>query len=215
MPDFPCSIEAGNAGDGQPLTLNDPEQLADLWVYCSGSGYLLVTIMDWDGDGDNELIGSSADVFTFKPTGSLPDGTPIVDRGLRWGATTRAPQRDDTPEADSGLCGSVLAKGNFGGDGRFGALVGPHSIGTGPLMVISPRNGVPSHRSQGVPIKFMGTELKPRHQKFAALDWDGDGCDDLIAIFGEESNYEPIDPSTGGAYEDIHDRYTLDGRWKG
>jgi hypothetical protein len=51
MTTFPHPIEAGNTRDGAPLTLGDPEQLADLFVDCSGSGYLLVSVFDLNGDG--------------------------------------------------------------------------------------------------------------------------------------------------------------------
>ena len=215
MATFPRPIEAGNQGDGSPLTLGDPAQLADLWVYCSGSGYLLVSVFDLDGDGPNELVGSSADIFSFAVTGALADDTPIVDRGLRWGETSRAPHRDSGPEGDSGLCGSILTKADFNGDGCVEALIAPQSIGTGPLMAISPKNGTPTHRSRGEVVHLSGTDLERRHQKLAALDWDGDGRPDLVAIVGDEAGYEPIDPASGGVPEDIRDRYTTDGQWKG
>ena len=212
---FPHPIEAGNRGDGSPLTLGDPKQLGDLFVYSSGSGYLLVSVFDLDGNGRNQLVGSSAAIFSFNVCAGLPDGTPIVDCGQRWGETSRAPHRDSDPEGDSGLCGSILTKGDFDGDGYVEALVAPQSIGSGPLMAISPKNGTPTHRSKGEPVHFEGKELKRRHQKLAAVDWDGDGRLDLIAIFNNENEYEPIDPATRKVPEDIRDRYTSDGRWKG
>ena len=214
MKTFPRPIDAGNEGNGAPLTLGDPEQLGDLFVYCSGSGYLLVSVFDLNGDGRNELVGSSADIFTFEVTGALPDGTPVVDRGLRWGETSRAPHRDSTPEGDSGLCGALLTKGDFDGDGHIEALVGPHSIGTGPIMAISPKGGTPKHRSNGKPVQFKGRNLLRRHPKLAALDWDGDGRPDLVAILNDEDEQGQIDPAKEKVAEDIRDRYTADGRWK-
>ena len=215
MKSFPRPIDAGNGGDGAPLTLGDPEQLGDLFVYCSGSGYLLVTVLDLNGDGRNELVGSSADLYSFEVIDALPDGTPIVDRGLQCGETSRAPHRDSTPERDSGLCGSVLTKGDFDGDGYVEAIVAPQSIGSGPIMAMSLKNGIPAHRSDGEMVHFIGKELTDRHQKLAAFDWDGDGRPDLVAIVRERDEYQPLDPATGNVPEDIRDRYTIDGRWKG
>jgi hypothetical protein len=215
MSRYPRPIEAGNTGDGSPLTLGDPEQLADLYGYTSGSGYLLVNVLDLDGDGKNELVSSSADLFTFKPIGALPDGTPIMDRGQRWGDTSRAPHRESTREGDNGLCGSVLTEADFDGDGAAEAILAPQSIGTGGMLAVPTKNGPPKSYGDCKEIQFEGKELQRRHQKMAALDWNGDGRADLIAIFSTEDGYEPVDPKTKVVPEDIRDRYTKDGRWKG
>ncbi len=215
MHSYPRPIEAGNKGDGSPLTLGDPRQLGDLFVYCSGSGYLLVSVFDLDGDGRNELVGSSADIFSFRVASALTDSTPIVDRGLRWGQTSRAPHRDSTPKGDSGLCGSVLTKADFDGDGFVEALIAPQSIGSGPVMAISPKNGMPTHRSHGDVVHFVGSELKMRHQKLTALDWDGDGRSDLVVILADEDAHNPDDLAAVKVPENIRDRYTTDGQWKG
>jgi len=212
---FPRPIDAGNTGDGSPLTLGDPEQLADLWVYCSGSGYLLVTPFDIDGDGQTEIVCSSADIFSFKVIDALPDGTPIVDRGLRWGETSRSPHRDSGPEGDSGLCGSILTTCDFDGDGVVEAIVAPHSIGSGPIMAISPKGGTPKRRSEGAEVHFVGSELTDRHQKHAAFDWNGDGRPDLVVKVSEKTEYPAFEPGTKRVPEDMRDRYTTDGRWKG
>lgn len=215
MPDFPHPIETGNFGDGSPLTLGDPEQLADLFVAGSGSSCVLVNVIDFDGDGRIELVGSSGSIFTFKMAGSLPDGTPIVDRGLRWGATTRAPHRDRAPEDDLGLCGSVLTKGDFDGDGFVETIIGPQSIGTGPIMAVSPESGKPSHRTNGKPIAWKSVDLAGMDRHLAAVDWNGDGLPDLVALVIDPTGYEPIDSATNRVPANLRDRYTNDGQWKG
>ena len=212
MTDFPRPIPAGNSGDGAPLTLGDPNQLGDLFIYCSGSGHLLVNLYDLDGDGRPELIGSSADLYSFKVIDALADGTPIVDRGLQWGTTSRAPHRDRNPEDDAGLCGTVLTKGDFDGDGHVEAIVAPQSIGFGPIMVLSSTNGTPAHRTEGDLVHYVGMELMETQKKQAAFDWNGDGLADLIVKVIDQEE-DPI--LAGGDEEDMRDRYTTDGRWKG
>jgi hypothetical protein len=215
MPEFPRPIEGGNTGDGAPLTLGDPNQLSELFVACAGSSYVLVNVFDLDGDGATELVGSGGGIFTFRPSGALRDGTPIVNRGLRWGDISRAPHRDRLPEDDFGLCGTVLTHGDFDGDGCVEAIVGPQSIGTGPIMAISTKDGAPTHRTKGDPVYFEGEEPKRPYQKLAAIDWDGDGRMDLVALLIDRSGNEPFDPATGKVSRDVRERYTLEGQWKG
>ena len=53
MTTFPTPIEAGNRGDGSPLTLGDPEVIGDLFVQ---NGY--VTVLDWEEDGRPALVNA-------------------------------------------------------------------------------------------------------------------------------------------------------------
>ena len=78
--------------------------------------------LDWDGDGELELVCSGNEIFSYKFIDALADGTPVVDRGMRWGTMSRSAQRD---ENDEGLTGFVLAAGNFRGSGDVEAIVGP------------------------------------------------------------------------------------------
>ena len=60
MADYPRPIEAGNTGDGSPLTLGDPEAIGDLFLQ-SGS----LTLLDWDSDGKVELVDSGNGICTW------------------------------------------------------------------------------------------------------------------------------------------------------
>ena len=221
MEKFPRPIETGNLGDGSPLTLGDQNQLGDLFGYWSGSGYLLVTAMDLNDDGRNELVASSSAIFSFEITGALEDGTPIVDRGLRWGETSRTPYRNNKPEDDIGLCGSILAKGDFTGDGYNDLLVAPQSIGTGPIMALSTGKDLPTHRADGKLVHFKWNGFEPLNLpsdpqwKLAPIDWNGDGKTDLVAIFKNENQHRLNNSESMKVPEDIRDRYTSDGQWKG
>ena len=143
MTDFPRPIEGGNDGDGMPLLLGDPDQIGDL--YAGGGG---VAVLDWDGDGTNEVVVVGQELFTYRLTDTLADGTPVVDRGLRWGEVSRTPQRD---ENDAGVCGSLLTAGDFDGDGTPEVILAPRGYSRVPTVVLQLKDGPPKHRSQGLP----------------------------------------------------------------
>ncbi len=215
---FPRPIEAGNEGNGFPLVLGDPEEIGDLYLSP-------VHVLDWDGDGKKELVGNGVwDLFSFFPQGALPDGTPIVDRGLRWGEVSRSPQREE--ETDVGLCGKIITSGDFDGDGRPEVILGPRGYSKEALVVLDLVDGVPKHRSQGLPLTLVDSTLSGETDpisvakrwssaRMAAFDWDGNGRLDLVLARFDSENYNPIDPETGKVPRDPRERYTRLGEWKG
>ena len=215
MTDFPRPIEGGNEGDGMPLLLGDPDQIGDL--YAGGGG---VAVLDWDGDGTNEVVVVGQELFTYRLTDRLADGTPVVGRGLRWGEVSRTPQRD---ESDAGLCGSLLTTGDFDGDGTPEMILAPRGYSRVPTVVLQLKGGPPKHRSQGLPFTVVDPTLPEgedpiyrwRSRTMASIDWDGDGRLDLIMAHVDNEGYSYLDPATGNAPEDQRDRYHRDGRWKG
>lgn len=217
MTTFPYPIEHGNCGDGAPLTLGDKGVLADLFI-----GYLATPfVFDWDGDSRNELVASRGGVLTFHLEGTLPDRTPIVDRGLRWGQIPRAPHRSD--QSDTGLCGTIRTVGDFDGDGNEEVILGPRIYSNEPAVVLTCKDGIPADRSKGLPFKLVdpnpargnSAEARWGSAEMTAYDWNADGKLDLILATQNTEGYEPVDPGTDRAPEDQRDRYTRDGRWKG
>lgn len=217
MKKFPYLIEGGNKGDGSPLLLGDPENLGDLFLV-----YGYISMLDWNGDNKNELVDSGGAVFTYRFEDSLEDGTPIVDRGLRWGEISRAPQREE--QTDAGLCGRVITVGDFDADGWPEIILAPRGYSRAAPVVLSLRKGAPTHRSQGLPLAIVDPKLPEgidsvskwtKRCEMTAMDWDGDGRVDLVVAHLNMEGYPPINPDTGGVHEDQRDRYTLDGVWKG
>ena len=202
---FPCDIEAGNAGDGQPLTLGDPVSVGD--------GFLVngeVAVFDWDGDGQVELIDAGTALFTYRFAGEIADGTPKLDRGLRWGEMSRSHQRD---EHDRGLCGRILAHGDFHGDGRTRIILGPRGYSRQPVVVLQQEaHGWPADRSAGTPLVVQGFDISGC--PLVAFDWNGDGRLDLIAAQRDTGDYYQLDEA-GHVAEDQRDRYSADGVWRG
>ena len=215
MATYPRPIEAGNQGHGAPLTLGDPKVIGDLFVQ---NAYL--TVLDWDGDGGPELVDTGSGIFSYRFTETLADGTPVVDRGRRWGTMSRSHQRD---ENDTGLCGKLVAAGDFDGDGHAEIILGPRGYSQMPPVALSLKAGVPADRSVGVPLAIVDPAVpegsdplaKWGSAEMAAFDWDGDGKLDLVAARHETTGYNWIDPETGKTPEDQRDRYNPDGTWKG
>ena len=214
--EFPRPIEAGNDGDGSPLTLGDPDAIGDLFDE-NGT----VHVLDWDGDGRIELVSSGEDFYTYRFEGTMVDGTPIVDRGLRWGEMSRANFREE--ETDAGLCGGILIAADFDGDGRPEAIFAPRGYSKAPTVVLQLKDGPPTHRSQGLPLTIVDPTApggedptnRWRTRTMAGIDWDGDGRLDLVMAFIDNEGYDCIDPATGKTPEDQRDRYHQDGRYKG
>ena len=214
---FPLPIEAGNSGDGSPLTLGDRKSSGD--AFLKGGN---VTLVDWDGDGQLELIDSTSALFAYRFIGAMADGTPSVDRGLRLGAMSRSHQRD---ENDLGLCGPIRAAGDFDGDGQTEIILGPRGYSKLPTVVLSLKSGSPpSHRSEGEPLRLVGGTSADSEEGVAAtwdraqltaFDWNGDGRVDVIAAVRDGEGYYWIDPETGENPEDQRRRYRLDGVWTG
>ena len=214
MADYPRPLEAGNKGDGSPLTLGDPEVIGDLFLP-AGS----LTLLDWDSDGNPELVDSGDGICTWKIEGAIADGTPLVDRGLRWGDMSRSHHRD---ENDQGLCGRITVAGDFDGDGTPEIVLAPRAYSQAPVVVLPLKGGPPTDRSGGRELDVVDASMPDgggnierwRGVDMAAFDWDGDGRLDLIA--GLHQAYWPLDvEETGVVPEDQRDRYDKRGRWKG
>lgn len=216
MTEYPRPIEGGNAGDGSPLVLGDDRQIGDMHSPCDPTS--TVHVLDWDGDGEPELVCSGNEIFSYKFIDALADGTPVVDRGLRWGTMSRSAQRD---ENDEGLTGFVLAAGNFLGNGSVEAVLGPRYYSRKPVVAFPLAEGAPTSRERGQPVTILhmsgciAAPTKLDRGSAAALDWNGDGRDGLVVIDrGDRENYH-LDPNTGVCPEDQRDRYGHDGRWIG
>ena len=131
MTTFPHPIPAGNAGDGSPLVLGDENVIGDL--FAGGSA---VKVLDWDADGEPEVVvtGGNGDIYSYKFIGEIADGTPIVDRGLRWGVVSRSLHRN---ERDKGLVGTVVVAADFDGDGKDEVILAPRGYSQKPVTAIS------------------------------------------------------------------------------
>ena len=213
MPTYPRPIEGGNTGDGSPLVLGDESVIGDLHAPCDPTS--TVHVLDWDDDGEPELVTSGNDIFAHKFVDTLADGTPVVDRGRRWGTISRSAQRD---ENDEGLTGFLLTAADFNGNGSVEVIIGLRYYSHKPVVALSLAHGAATDREAGLPVQVTGTDLDASSWakgSTAAIDWNGDGRPDLVVVsLGERPNYH-IDPTTGISPEDQADRYHRDGRWIG
>lgn len=211
---YPQLIEGGNSGDGSPLVLGTSNTIADLHCPCDPT--TTVHVLDWDGDGKEELVCSGNDIYSYHFTDTLADGTPIVERGNRWGLMSRQPQRN---ENDQGLTGYILAVEDFDSDGTLEAIVGPRYYSRNPTVALSLSVGAPTNRADGRIVKVEGRPDEVRSWKrgsVAAVDWDNDNHVDLVVLSNEiDDRFYNIDPRTGVAAEDQRHRYHENGRWAG
>ena len=234
MSEFPRPVEGNNSGDGAPLVVGDENAIGDLFTPESQ-----VHLLDWDGDGERELVISGNEILVYKFVDSMADGTPIVDRGMRWGLLSR---RSHLNEKDQGLVGAVAMAADLDGDGSIEVLVTPRGYSKKPAVLLSTKGGVPTNLDQGSRITVRGVDdterssLSPESSRppsrmtddgaeaierswgmnVAALtDWNGDGHLDLVVISSESTQYNPVDPTSGVVPEDQRDRYHKDGSWKG
>ena len=213
MTEFPRPIEGSNAGDGSPLVLGDENRIGDL--HCACDPTTTVHVLDWDGDGEAELIGSGNDIYVHKFVDALADGTPIVDRGRRWGLMSRQAQRN---ENDRGLTGYVVTAADFDGDGLVEVMLASRYYSHKPVVALSLAGGMPASHDAGagVSIKGVPDEVDFREKgAAAAVDWDGDGRADLVVVARLSSGPYHTDAATGVCPEDQRDRYGEDGTWIG
>ena len=152
MSEFPRPIDRGNSGYGQPLCLGDENVIGDL--FCAFS---TIHILDWDGDGEREVVASdgTGNICAFKFADSMPDGTPIVDSGVRWGLLSRQPHRN---ENDKGLTGGVAAAADFDGDGKIEVILCPRSYSSKPTIFFSLNGGAPTSREAGASVSIKGAD---------------------------------------------------------
>lgn len=215
MTQWPQPIEGGNGGDGSPLRLGDPDAIGDLFL---SSGHPI--LLDWDSDGKAELVDSGDGICTWRFEDAIADGTPLVDRGLRFGSMSRSHHQD---ENDGGICGRIVAAGDFDGDGTPEIILAPRAYSKAPIVMVPLKNGTPIDRSGGVLLDIVDDAMpdstkaieKWRGVNLTPLDWDGDGKLDLVAGVHHSEGYWDLDPATGATPEDQRDRYHPDGRWKG
>ena len=149
--DLPRPIEAANRGDGSPLTLGDPAAIGDLFLP-SGQPILL----DWDDDGTVELVDSGDGICTWRFAGTIADGTPLVDRGTRWGFMSRTHHHD---ESDMGLCGRITTAGDFDGDGKPEIILAPRAYSKAPIIVLRLADGPPLDRARGIELDIVDSAL--------------------------------------------------------
>ena len=212
MSEFPRPVEGGNSGDGSPLVLGDDDVIGDL--FCAS---WTVHVLDWDGDGERELVcsGGTGDVYAFKFVDSMPDGTPVLDRGMRWGLISRHLHRN---ENDRGLTGGVAAAADFDGDGNIEVIFSPRGYSTRPTIVFSLEDGAPTSRDGSSGVTIEGAEDSTDNWArgtAAVVDWDGDGRPDIVVLSAGERGPKPYDTETGECPEDQRDRYRSDGTWLG
>ena len=210
---FPRPIEGGNRGDGSPLVLGDENAIGDLHAPCDPT--TTVHVLDWDGDGAPELICSGNDIYVHRFVEALPDGTPLVDRGQRWGLMSRQAQRN---ENDQGLTGYIVAAADFDADGELEVMLAPRYYSHKPIVALPLSGGVPTSHAAGARIAIKGAtdEVDFREKgTIAAIDWNGDGRVDLVQLSTESKDNYYVDPATGVCPEDQRDRYSRDGRWIG
>ena len=126
MAEYPRPIESCNAGDGSPLVLGDENQIGDM--HSPNDPTSTVHVVDWNGDGEPELVCSGNEIYVYRFIDALSDGTPIVDRGMQWGEVSRALHRN---ERDKGLVGTIAVVADFDGDQAFlesGNIVAANSV---------------------------------------------------------------------------------------
>jgi hypothetical protein len=211
MPGYPHPIEGSNVGDGSPLVLGTEDIVADLHTPCDPT--VTVHVLDWDGDGQQEMVCSGNDIFSYKFVDSLPDGAPIVDRGMRWGLMSRYPQRNSI---NDGLTGYIVTAADFDGDGNIEAILGSRYYSKEPMVAVSLADGAPTSRTAGRPIRVVESDnVKWTRGSAAAIDWDGDGTVDLLMLELVSTASQHVDPATGVCPEDQPDRYNKDGSWIG
>lgn len=210
---FPRPIEGDNIGDGSPLVLGDESAIGDLHAPCDPT--TTVHVLDWNGDGEAELVCSGNDIYVHRFVEALPEGTPIVDRGIRWGLMSRQAQRN---ENDRGLTGYVVAAADFDGDGHPEVILAPRYYSHRPVVAMSLVDGVPPSREGCSPVTITGNadgvDFRDKGA-VAAIDWDGDGRVDLVRVHLEMGEDYSVDPATGVCPEDQRCRYQRDGRWTG
>ncbi len=173
-------------------------------------------LLDWDGDGERELVcsGGTGDIYSFKFVESYIDGTPVVDRGHLWGRIPRNNQRNDN---DRGLTGTIAVAADLDADGHVEVILAPRGYSRKSVAVLR-LQGAPPNREGGADIVIKGSDGLPGRwggNMVVAIDWDGDGRIDLVALGYEEDGRYYIDPETGIVAEDQRDRYRPDGSWVG
>ncbi len=210
--DYPRSCEGGNDGDGSPLVLGDDRVVGDL--FCPSDA---LQIVDLDGDGQRELVCNvyAGDICSLRFIDTVSDGTPLVDRGLRWGEIARNNHRS---ENDRGLTGRVAVVADLDGDGTPELILAPRDYSQKPIAVIRPGRGTAPTRDGAPGLAIQGAEGPPTgwgRGKVTAVGWAGNGRADLVALGREFDGRYGIDPTTGVAAPDQRDRYRADGSWIG
>ena len=208
MSDFPRPIAGGNTGDGLPLVLGDDTVVGDLFTGASAAH-----VLDWDGDGQHEIVasGGNGDIYSYRIVDTLADDTPIVDRGMQWGEVSRALHRN---ERDKGLVGTIAVVADFDGDGSAEAILVPRGYSQKETVAVTLHHGAAATRDEGRPITIEGREetINFGGGTVAAIDWDADGAVDLVVLESDPGQMWSMD-AAGVVPEDQRDRYDRDGTW--
>lgn len=179
-----CICTCGMAADFAFLPCNRPDGTEWLKVSLGASP----AVVDYDGDGDLDLVASSgwqtprAGTYFFENTGILgDDGLPIFRRGRRisdqWSSIGFSHRKD----------GSLVAfcRDRVNVDFRRSGMEG-----------FAPLKGLPEKVHEGKNLRL---------RKWRLVDYDGDGREDLLYAVGDWSDYG--DMWAGN--------YAADGSWTG
>ncbi|MGA0844960.1 MAG: LamG-like jellyroll fold domain-containing protein, partial [Luteolibacter sp.] len=163
--------DAAQAGAAQRTTT-----FADLQVIDAAgsaialSGWRVPRALDWDGDGDNDLlVGHSSGIWRYENIGSAAAAVFAAGVKVQAGA------------ADISLSGSILiALADFTGDG-VDDLVAVNSSREVRVYANTATAGRPPVYAPEIRIQAStgGSFVLP-DQRFDAADWDGDGLPDLV-----------------------------------
>lgn len=129
--------------------------------------------LDWDGDGDPDLVGISEGPRHPKAVEREAVETPVglVIYENQGGGTWRQAL---SLGADRGLFGDSIATGDFDGDGREDLFVGTNARGVKQLVYLS-REGW-----QAEPVEVTSLTDGGFVWGVAVADFDGNGLDDLV-----------------------------------
>ena len=216
MQKYPRAIEGSNIGDGSPLVLGDETLVSNMHAPCDPTS--TIHVLDWDCDGEMEMLSTGNDMYSHKFINFLDDGTPVVDRGVRLGEMSRAPHRD---EKDEGLTGCILVAADFDNDGNIEVILKPRYYSKSPHIAMKLSKEHDKYESNHPEVIFHDTDgeiEKTDRGKFekgtvAAADWDSDGKIDLIILDTENEQYSLNEKFQKIVPEDQRLRYSKEGKW--
>nr|WP_226894631.1 Ig-like domain-containing protein [Luteolibacter marinus] len=157
------------------------------------SGWRMPRAIDWDGDGDRDLlIGHQSGIWRYANTGS--PGAPVFAAGVKV-------QADG---ADIGLSGNkLIALADLSGDGIDDLVVVDSSRKVRVFRNTAPAGQVPVYAAATVVPSAAGGDFVLPDQRFDAADWDGDGLVDLLMgrFSGESRVYRNLGTATAPLFD--------------